>query len=132
MQENPPSFDINRPLLLQMASPGPLRPLAIASSSMNQVRVQGLALAIGHMTGFFIFGLVQPLFGLGAVLFANVWLFESLRYVGAAYLFIFWLTKILSFSKWRIKRLRTKHCYDGETLTDVLCALLIFVFGPFT
>ncbi|WP_339718303.1 LysE family translocator [Marinomonas primoryensis] len=67
-----------------MASPGPAT-LAIASSSMNQGRVQGLALASGILTGS-LFWSCSAAFGLGAVLFANVWLFESLRYVGAAYL----------------------------------------------
>jgi threonine efflux protein len=67
-----------------MASPGPAT-LAIASSSMNQGRVQGLALASGILTGS-LFWSCSAAFGLGAVLFSNVWLFESLRYVGAAYL----------------------------------------------
>jgi threonine/homoserine/homoserine lactone efflux protein len=67
-----------------MASPGPAT-LAIASTSMNQGRVQGLALASGILTSS-LFWSCSAAFGLGAVLFANVWLFESLRYVGAAYL----------------------------------------------
>lgn len=67
-----------------MASPGPAT-LAIASTSMNQGRVQGLALASGILTGS-LFWSCSAAFGLGAVLFANVWLFESLRYIGAAYL----------------------------------------------
>lgn len=67
-----------------MASPGPAT-LAIASTSMNQGRVQGLALASGILTGS-LFWSCSAAFGLGAVLYANVWLFESLRYVGAVYL----------------------------------------------
>jgi threonine efflux protein len=67
-----------------MASPGPAT-LAIASTSMNQGRVKGLALASGILTGSLFWSCLAA-FGLGAVLYANVWLFESLRYVGAAYL----------------------------------------------
>jgi threonine efflux protein len=52
---------------------------------MNQGRVQGLALASGILTGS-VFWSCSAAFGLGAVLYANVWLFESLRYVGAVYL----------------------------------------------
>lgn len=67
-----------------MASPGPAT-LAIASTSMTQGRVKGLALASGILTGS-LFWSCSAAFGLGAVLYANVWLFESLRYVGAVYL----------------------------------------------
>lgn len=67
-----------------VASPGPAT-LAIATTSMNQGRSQGLALASGIITGSF-FWCCTAAFGLGALLYANVWLFESLRYVGSAYL----------------------------------------------
>ena len=67
-----------------MASPGPAT-LAIASTSMTQGRIKGLALASGILTGS-LFWSCSAAFGLGAVLYANVWLFESLRYVGAVYL----------------------------------------------
>ena len=67
-----------------MASPGPAT-LAIASTSMTQGRVKGLTLASGILTGS-LFWSCSAAFGLGAVLYANVWLFESLRYVGAVYL----------------------------------------------
>lgn len=67
-----------------MASPGPAT-LAIAATSMNQGRSQGLLLASGILTGS-LFWSCSAAFGLGALLYANVWLFESLRYIGASYL----------------------------------------------
>ncbi|MCV2403580.1 LysE family translocator [Marinomonas sp. C2222] len=69
---------------IAMASPGPAT-LAIASTSMNRGRKQGLALASGILTGS-LFWSLSAAFGLGALLYANVWLFEAIGYVGAVYL----------------------------------------------
>ncbi|MFT4959677.1 MAG: threonine efflux protein [Paracoccaceae bacterium] len=82
-------YDINLFLilgaaLLAVASPGPAT-LAIAGTSMQQGRAAGLALAAGVTTGSFIWS-ISAAFGLGAVMRANVWLFEILRYFGAGYL----------------------------------------------
>ncbi|WP_114010839.1 LysE family translocator [Cohaesibacter intestini] len=81
--------DINLPLimgasLLAMASPGPAT-LAIAATSMSHGRKHGLALASGVTTGSFLWSLAAAL-GMGAVMAANVWLFEVMRYFGAGYL----------------------------------------------
>lgn len=70
--------------LVAMASPGPAT-LAISTTAMNQGRKQGLVLASGILTGS-IFWSCAAAFGLGALLYANVWLFETLRYMGALYL----------------------------------------------
>ena len=80
---------INLPIILSAAliagaSPGPAT-LAIADTSMRQGRKFGLALAAGVTTGSLMWS-VAAAFGLGALMLANAWAFEMLRYFGAAYL----------------------------------------------
>lgn len=81
--------DINLPLILiaaflATASPGPAT-LAIAGTSMTFGRRYGLALAAGVVSGSWMWSLAAAL-GLGAVMLANAWAFEFLRYFGAGYL----------------------------------------------
>ncbi|MBL4786108.1 MAG: LysE family translocator [Cohaesibacteraceae bacterium] len=81
--------DINLPLILvaafvASASPGPAT-MALAGTSMKSGRKYGLALAAGIATGSLIWS-VSAAFGLAAVMMANAWLFEIVRYFGAAYL----------------------------------------------
>ena len=86
--------DINLPLILiaafvSTASPGPAT-LAIAGASMTSGRRCGLALAAGVTTGSWSWSVAAAL-GLGAVMVANAWVFEMLRYFGACYLlFLAW------------------------------------------
>lgn len=80
---------INLPLimlagLIAAGSPGPAT-LALASTSMEHGRKRGLALASGISTGSFIWSVTAAL-GLGALMKANVWAFEMMRYFGAGYL----------------------------------------------
>ncbi|MFT7594063.1 MAG: threonine efflux protein [Paracoccaceae bacterium] len=70
--------------LVAAASPGPAT-LAIAGTAMQQGRAPGLALAAGVTTGSIIWS-VSAAFGLGAVMLANAWAFELVRYFGAFYL----------------------------------------------
>lgn len=84
-------MDINLTLILLAAlvagaSPGPAT-LAIAGTSMSPTggRRAGLALASGITCGSLMWS-VAAAFGLGAVMLANVWMFEVIRYVGAGYL----------------------------------------------
>ena len=70
--------------LVATASPGPAT-LAIADTSMRQGRRFGLALAGGVTTGSLMWSLAAA-FGLGALMLANAWAFEMLRYFGAGYL----------------------------------------------
>ena len=70
--------------LVASASPGPAT-LAIAGASMNSGRARGLALAAGVLTGSLMWSTAAAL-GMGALLLANVWAFEVMRYVGGAYL----------------------------------------------
>lgn len=80
---------VNLPLILAAAfvaaaSPGPAT-LAIAGTSMKSGRRLGLALAAGVTTGSLTWSCIAA-FGLGALMLANVWVFEAIRYVGAGYL----------------------------------------------
>lgn len=93
--------DVNLPLILfaaliASASPGPAT-LAIAGTSMASGRRAGLALASGVTTGS-LFWSITAAFGLGAVMAANAWMFEIVRYVGAGYLM--WLAVKSARSAW--------------------------------
>lgn len=82
-------LDINLPLILIAAlvagaSPGPAT-LAIAGTSMALGRGSGLSLASGISAGSVIWA-ISAAFGLGAIMLANAWVFEVIRYFGAAYL----------------------------------------------
>lgn len=70
--------------LVAMASPGPAT-LAIANISMSHGRPSGLLLASGILTGSLFWSCTAAL-GMGAIMYANVWLFDMLRYFGGAYL----------------------------------------------
>jgi threonine/homoserine/homoserine lactone efflux protein len=70
--------------LLATASPGPAT-LTIAGTSMASGRRLGLALAAGVMTGSLIWSVAAAL-GFGALMLANAWMVEVMRYAGAAYL----------------------------------------------
>ncbi|CTQ49765.1 LysE family translocator [Jannaschia donghaensis] len=72
--------------LVAGASPGPAT-LAIAGTAMSPGggRRAGLALAAGITCGSLTWS-VAAAFGLGAVMLANAWMFEVVRYVGAGYL----------------------------------------------
>lgn len=67
-----------------IASPGPAT-LAIAGASMQQGRLYGLSLACGVLSGS-LFWSFSAAFGLGAIMYANAWLFDLVRYAGAGYL----------------------------------------------
>jgi threonine/homoserine/homoserine lactone efflux protein len=80
---------VNLPLILTAAliasaSPGPST-LAVAGTSMASGRKYGLALAAGITTGSVIWSVAAAL-GLGALMLANAWVFEIIRYAGAGYL----------------------------------------------
>ena len=70
--------------MLAGGSPGPAT-LAISGTSMQHGRIAGLKIALGILFGSAAWGIAAGL-GFSAVMIANVWLFEILRYLGAAYL----------------------------------------------
>lgn len=80
---------VNLPLILlaaliSTASPGPAT-LAIAGASMSHGRRNGLAMASGITTGSWLWS-ISAAMGLGAIMLANAWAFEVIRYLGACYL----------------------------------------------
>lgn len=66
------------------ASPGPAT-LAIAGTSMERGRSAGIAVAAGIVCGSVSWGIAAAL-GMSALMLANAWAVEVLRYMGAAYL----------------------------------------------
>lgn len=81
--------ELNWPLMLgagiiASASPGPAT-LGIAGTSMRHGRRAGLSLSAGIMAGSYIWSATAA-FGVGAILLAHVWVLETVRYCGGAYL----------------------------------------------
>ncbi|MEP2781815.1 MAG: LysE family translocator [Pseudoruegeria sp.] len=70
--------------MLAAGSPGPAT-MGIAGTAMNEGRKSGLAFALGILAGSAFWGISAAL-GLSAIMLANAWLFEIVRYFGAAYL----------------------------------------------
>ncbi len=70
--------------LMAGGSPGPAT-MGIAGTAMSEGRASALAFAMGILVGSASWGIAAAL-GLSAVMLANVWVFELLRYAGAAYL----------------------------------------------
>lgn len=65
-------------------SPGPAT-LSIAGTAMSRGRSYGLAMSLGILAGSASWGIAAAL-GMSALMFANAWIFEVIRYIGAAYL----------------------------------------------
>ncbi|MEZ5913662.1 MAG: LysE family translocator [Paracoccaceae bacterium] len=80
--------------VLAGASPGPAT-LSIAGTAMNGGRAAGLCVAAGILFGSACWGLAAAA-GLSAIMLAHVWLFEVLRYAGAAYLLFLALKSLRS------------------------------------
>lgn len=65
-------------------SPGPAT-MSIAGTSMGRGRRFGLAMSLGILFGSASWGVAAAL-GVSALMLANAWVFEVIRYIGAAYL----------------------------------------------
>ncbi|MEL6886353.1 MAG: LysE family translocator [Pseudomonadota bacterium] len=65
-------------------SPGPAT-MGIAGTAMASGRAASLAFALGILAGSASWGIAAAL-GLSAIMLANAWVFEVVRYVGVAYL----------------------------------------------
>ena len=83
--------------LLAGGSPGPAT-LGIIGTSVDQGRRNGLIFALGILAGSAAWGLAAA-FGLSAIMLANAWIFEIIRYLGAAYLG--WLALKALLAAWR-------------------------------
>ncbi|UZD92627.1 LysE family translocator [Cognatishimia activa] len=66
-------------------SPGPAT-LAISGTAMASGRAAGVSVAVGVVAGSASWGIAAAL-GMSALMLANAWMFEIIRYAGAAYLF---------------------------------------------
>lgn len=89
VSEGVPVSQLDLPMILGAAfvgaaSPGPAT-LAIVGTSLEQGRTKGLALASGVTCGSLTWSIAAAL-GLGAVMLANAWIFEVIRFLGAGYL----------------------------------------------
>ena len=65
-------------------SPGPAT-LGIAGTAMAEGRGQALAFAMGILAGGAFWGIAAG-FGMGALMLTHVWIFTTVKYIGAAYL----------------------------------------------
>lgn len=70
--------------ILGGGSPGPAT-LGIASTSMNTGRRMGLMFSLGILFGSAFWGIAAAL-GMSGLMITNAWIFEAMRYIGAAYL----------------------------------------------
>ena len=70
--------------ILAAGSPGPAT-MGIIGTAMTAGRGSGLAFALGISAGSATWGIAAAM-GLAAIMLANAWIFEIIRYVGAAYL----------------------------------------------
>ena len=70
--------------IIASASPSPAT-LGIAGTSIRHGRRAGLSLSAGIMAGSYIWSATAA-FGVGAILLAHVWMLETVRYCGGAYL----------------------------------------------
>ncbi|MBT3140193.1 LysE family translocator [Phaeobacter gallaeciensis] len=107
-------------------SPGPAT-LSIAGTSMNTGRQAGLIFAGGILFGSAAWGLAAAA-GMSAVMLANVWLFEMLRYGGAAYLF--WLALKSLRSALSADVTITQRAYNGSALQIFSRGALIHLMNP--
>ena len=112
--------------VLAGGSPGPAT-LSIAGTSMNTGRRAGVVFSMGILFGSALWGLAAAA-GMSAVMLANVWLFEILRYCGAAYL-LYLAAKSLRSAMSPSKQM-AQRAYDGTTLQVFTKAALIHLTNP--
>ncbi|WP_282128597.1 LysE family translocator [Roseobacter litoralis] len=112
--------------VLAGASPGPAT-LGIASTSMSLGRRAGLIFALGILSGGAVWGVIAAL-GMSALMLANAWVFEVLRYVGAAYL-LFLAVKSLR-SALSTKLQTTPKAQDSSALRIYAKGALIHLTNP--
>ena len=84
-------------------SPGPAT-LAISATSMEHGRKAGITIAAGIVAGSASWGIAAAL-GISSLMVANAWLFEIVRYFGAAYLLYLSIKSLRSaFSTTKLKQ----------------------------
>lgn len=70
--------------MIGAGSPGPAT-LAISATAMEHGRKAGVTIASGIVAGSAMWGIAAGM-GVSSLMLANVWIFEMVRYLGAAYL----------------------------------------------
>ena len=108
------------------ASPGPAT-LAIAGTSMERGRAAGLAVAGGIVCGSASWGIAAAL-GMSALMLANAWIVEILRYVGGPFL-IYLAYKALR-SAMQDKPLSTASAKRGDLRALYVKGLALHLTNP--
>ncbi len=109
--------------VLAAGSPGPAT-LTISGTAMEQGRRAGLVLALGVFCGAAFWGLAAAL-GFSAIMRANAWMFDLVRYVGAAYLFYLAVKSLRS--AWRGKAAKVVIASGGVLFVK---GLLLHLTNP--
>lgn len=127
MHETIDLFLILSTAFIVTSSPG-VSSLAIAGASMHGGRRQGFAIATGITLGSWMWS-AGAAFGLAAVMTANTWIFEAMRYAGAAYLL--YLAFRSARSAWRNVPVEVRrHRWDGRVGPEILRGFLIHLTNP--
>jgi threonine/homoserine/homoserine lactone efflux protein len=111
---------------MSAGSPGPAT-LSIAGTSMANGRRAGLIFALGISSGSACWGLAAAL-GMSAVMMANVWLFEAVKYIGAAYLLYLALKSLRSAVSTKVQV--AQRAYGGSTRQIFTKGALIHLTNP--
>lgn len=112
--------------LLAGGSPGPAS-MGIAGTAMTSGRHSGLAFALGVLAGSASWGIAAAL-GLSAIMLAHVWVFEIIRYAGAAYLA--WLAIKALKSAWTGEDSAAGTPFTGSARTLFLKGAAIHITNP--
>ena len=111
---------------LAAASPGPAT-MAIAATAMQHGRRNAMAFAAGVNLGSLIWSIAAAL-GLSALMLANAWVFEVMRYFGASYLlYLAFRSAKAAFSK--VNALTTK-AESGTLGATFLKGLVLHLTNP--
>jgi threonine/homoserine/homoserine lactone efflux protein len=111
---------------MSAGSPGPAT-LSIAGTSMANGRRAGIIFALGICAGSACWGLAAAL-GMSAVMMANVWLFQAVKFIGAAYL-LFLAVKSLR-SAFSNKAKIAQRAYGGTMRQIFTKGALIHLTNP--
>jgi len=112
--------------ILAGASPGPAT-LGIIGTSLESGRKSGLAFAFGILAGSAAWGLAAAL-GLSAIMLANAWIFEIVRYAGVAYLL--WLAIKALKSAWQGDGATNETPFSGDARSLFLKGAAVHITNP--
>ena len=101
--------------------------MGIIGTSMNQGRKAGLTFALGILVGSACWGIAAAL-GLSAIMLANAWVFEVIRYFGAAYLG--WLALNALYSAWQGDKAAIGKAAKGQGWALFLKGAAIHITNP--